>query len=130
MTIRKSSPSTRRQVKSAKEIQGRLIICTSNEPTISSDSASILIKTGDGRTGDRHEFHLSGTLIRATLDLSGSMLTVWATESALPEGAYDPAVGVQSRYFRPEMSRTQAEGLRDRLSAALGRRRRKKLAQS
>jgi hypothetical protein len=94
------------------------------------ESASLIVKTGDGRTGDHHEFHLSGTLIRATMDLSGSMLTVWATEPALPQGAYDPGVGVQSRYFRPEMSRTQAEGLRDRLSAGLGRRRRKKLAQS
>jgi hypothetical protein len=39
------------------------------------------------------------------MDLSGSILTVWATEPALPQGAYDPAVGVQSRYFRLEMSR-------------------------
>ena len=97
---------------------------------ISPESASVIVKTGDGRTGDHHEFHLSGTLLRATLDLSGSMLTIWATESALPQGAYDPAVGVQSRYFRLQMSRTQAEILRDGLSAALGRRRRKKLAES
>jgi hypothetical protein len=51
------------------------------------ESASLIVKTGDGRTGDRQEFHLSGTLLHATLDLSGSMLTVWASESALPHGA-------------------------------------------
>jgi hypothetical protein len=107
-----------------------VIICASNEPIISPESASVIVKTGDGRTGDRHEFHLSGTLLHATLDLSGSSLTVWASEPALPHGAFDPGVGVESRYFRLIMSRTQAEGLRDGLSAALGRRRRKKLAQS
>ena len=107
-----------------------MAIFTSDEPVMAPESASIVVKTSDGGTGDRHEFHLCGTLLHATLDLSGSILTVWASEPPLPHGAYEPNVGVESRYFRLEMSRTQAEGLRDRLSAALGRRRRKKLAQS
>jgi hypothetical protein len=81
------------------------------------ESASLIVKTGDGRTGDRQEFHLSGTLLHATLDLSGSMLTVWASEPALPHGPYDPSVGVESRYYRLDISRAQAEGLRDALCA-------------
>lgn len=107
-----------------------MIIPTSDELIISSESASVIVKTGDGRTSDRHEFHLFGTLLRATLDSSGSTLTVWATEPALPQGAYDPSVGVETRYFRLKMSRTQAEGLRDALVAELRRDRRKKLVQS
>lgn len=108
--------------------QGWVVIC--DEPMMAPESASLIVKTGDGRTGDSHEFHLSETLLQATLDLSGSILAIWASEPALPHGSYEPSVGVESRYFRLEMSRAQAEGLRDRLSAALGRRRRKKLAQS
>ena len=108
-----------------------MIILTSDEPMRSSESASVVVKTGNGRTGDHHEFHLSGTFLRATLDSSDSILTIWATEPALPQGAYDASVGVESRYIiRLKILWTQAEGLGDALVAALRRHRRKKLPQS
>jgi hypothetical protein len=81
--------------------------------------AAIVVKTGDGRTGDRHEFHLSESLVHAASDASGSAITIFAIESALPDGTYEPSAGTASRYFRLQMSREQARGLQRSLSAAL-----------
>jgi len=97
---------------------------------IEPNGVDIIVQTGDGRTGDRCEFHMSGTLIHATLDQARSTVSVWATEAALPDGTYDPSVGVESRFFRLQMSRAQAEGLRDALVAEFKRHRRKKVIPS
>ena len=124
MTTRKklidvSIPTEASETRSTKETSLSL------HPTqiVTSDSAALTVKTHDGRTGDRHEFHISGALIHATSDSSGSTVSVWASEPALPYGSYDPSVGVEGRAFEIRMSRTQAEGLRDRLVAELKRRR-------
>lgn len=90
---------------------------------ITVDGSNLTVSTCDGRTGDRHEFHMSEGLIHATLDSGGSTVSVWASEPALPYGSYDPGVGVESRVFRLRVSRAQAEGLRDQLVTALKRRR-------
>jgi hypothetical protein len=91
---------------------------------IKADGANIIVQTGDGRTGDRCEFRMSGSLIHATLDDTLSTVSVWATEAALSDGTFDPSVGVESRFFRLQMSRAQAEGLRDALAAEFKRHRR------
>src|SRR5437868_2615109 len=82
---------------------------------VQADSADIVVQTADGRTGDRHEFHMKAASLHATLDSALISLAIWATEPALPPGTYDPSVGCPSRYFRLEMSRVSAELLRDAL---------------
>lgn len=103
---------------------------TKRPPVIGADGANIIVQTGDGRTGDRCEFHMSGGLIHATLDDAHSTVSVWATEAALPDGTFDPSVGVESRFFRLRMSRAQAAILRDALVAEFKRHRREKLTRS
>jgi hypothetical protein len=96
---------------------------------IEPDGADIIVRWGDGRTGDHGEFQMSGGL-STTLDRARSTVSVWATEAALPGGTYDPSVCVEGRFFRLGMSRAQAEGLRDRLVAEFKRHRRKKVIPS
>jgi hypothetical protein len=103
---------------------------TKPPPVIEADGTNIIVQTGDGRTGDRCEFHMSGSLIHATLDRTHSTVSVWATEAALPDGTFGPSVGVESRFFRLQMSRTQAERLRDALTAEFKQHRRQKLTSS
>jgi hypothetical protein len=88
--------------------------------TINPDSADKIVKTSDGRTGDRHEFHMAAAAFHATLNSAGTALAIWGTEPALPDGAYDPSVGCPTRNFRLEMSRVSAELLRDALIRELG----------
>ena len=99
------------------------ILSLHSSKIITADGANLTVSTSDGRTGDRHEFHMSEGLIHATLDSSGSTVSIWASEPALPYGSYEPSVGVESRVFRLRVSRAQAERLRDQLVAALKRRR-------
>jgi hypothetical protein len=87
---------------------------------IHSDSAEIIVKTSDGRTGDKHQFHMEAVSLHATLDSAGSSLAIWGTEPALPNGSYDPSVGCASRNFRLVISRVAAELLRDALIDELG----------
>lgn len=83
------------------------------------DSATVVVTTGDGRTGDHFEFRLAGTSLHATAEGGGTGLTIWGTEPALPPGSYEPSVGVQTRHLSLRMSRVQAELLRDAIARAL-----------
>ena len=103
---------------------------TKRPPVIEADGTNIIVQTGDGRTGDRCEFHMSGGLIHATLDQTLSTVSVWATEGALPDGTFDPSAGVETRFLRLRMSRAQAASLRDVLVAEFKRYRREKLTRS
>lgn len=96
-----------------------MLVLLRDKAMIAADSAELVIKTADGRTGDHHEFRLSGTLLRATLDSTGSTVTVWASESALPDDAYHLSTGSESRYLRLMMSRDQAKILREAITGAL-----------
>ena len=84
------------------------------------DSADIIVKTADGRTGDSHEFHMEAASLHATLDSAGNSLTIRGTEAALPSAAYDHSIGCPTRNFRLKMSRVSAELLRNELIRALG----------
>ena len=87
---------------------------------IDRDSTDMIVRTLDGRTGDRHEFHLTGSNgLRATVDNSSTVVSIWATEPALPKGTYDPSVGVPSRHIRITISLAEAESLRDQLRKEL-----------
>ena len=101
-----------------------MLSATLSEPVgpTSIDDPALKVITGDGRTGDGHEFHMSEGLIRATLHSGGSTLSIWAVEPALPSGSYDPSVGTASRHFSVTISRRQAESLRDQLASLLRRR--------
>jgi hypothetical protein len=131
VTIRRKRAATSIPLETSKPLATqRTSLSLHSAQIMTADSASFTVNTSDGRTGDRHEFHISGALIYATLDSGGSTISVWASEPALPYDRNDPSAAVASRNFRLRMSRVQARGFRDQLVAVLKRGRRQASAES